>query len=271
MSLHVLELDDPDAAYEQARDFLFSRPVAHNVLLTVLGQSRELSIAGRFWIARDDAHVVGFAMQSPPGMRVGLAQMDDDASRALAEAIPPSIPGVLGVAAVTSTFAGHFAQCHRVPATADDAGRLYELGRLTTVATAPGAARLATLDDRPTLLEWSRDFAGDTTTRSVPTPEMFDRLIAGGQWWVWDDGGAVSMARASAAPAGVARVQHVYTPAERRGKGYATACVEHLSRALTDRGLRCILYPQLNNPTSNAIYQRLGYVAVAEVLSYEFG
>ena len=75
------------------------------------------------------------------------------------------------------------------------------------------------------------------------------------------------MASASLPAAGVTRVQHVYTPPERRGAGYATACVEHMSRELADRGLRCVLYTDLRNPTSNAIYRRIGYEAVAEVLA----
>ena len=63
----------------------------------------------------------------------------------------------------------------------------------------------------------------------------------------------------------------MYTPPEHRGKGYATASVGHLSRVLSDRGLRCVLYTQLSNPTSNAIYRALGYEPIGEVLSYNFG
>ena len=43
-----------------------------------------------------------------------------------------------------------------------------------------------------------------------------------------------------------------------------------MSRVLTDRGLRCVLFTDLANPTSNAIYRRIGYEAVAEILGYDF-
>jgi uncharacterized protein len=33
---------------------------------------------------------------------------------------------------------------------------------------------------------------------------------------------------------------------------------------------RCILYTDLGNPTSNSIYRRIGYRAVAECLRYRF-
>jgi predicted GNAT family acetyltransferase len=37
-----------------------------------------------------------------------------------------------------------------------------------------------------------------------------------------------------------------------------------------EAGQRCILYTHLGNPTSNGVYRRLGYQAVAESLRYEF-
>jgi predicted GNAT family acetyltransferase len=32
-----------------------------------------------------------------------------------------------------------------------------------------------------------------------------------------------------------------------------------------------VLYTQLSNPTSNAIYHRMGYRPIAEIVSYGFG
>ena len=63
----------------------------------------------------------------------------------------------------------------------------------------------------------------------------------------------------------------VYTPPERRRRGYAGACVAALSAAALDVADECILYAQLANPTSNGLYRRLGYEAVAEGLIYRFG
>jgi predicted GNAT family acetyltransferase len=62
----------------------------------------------------------------------------------------------------------------------------------------------------------------------------------------------------------------VYTPPERRGRGYASACVATLSAATLDAGLRCILYTDLGNATSNSIYRSIGYRAVAELVRYRF-
>jgi predicted GNAT family acetyltransferase len=63
----------------------------------------------------------------------------------------------------------------------------------------------------------------------------------------------------------------VYTPPACRGRGYASALVAELSQRVLGRGERVILYTDLDNPTSNAIYQRIGYVAVDESIRYAFG
>jgi predicted GNAT family acetyltransferase len=62
----------------------------------------------------------------------------------------------------------------------------------------------------------------------------------------------------------------VYTPPKLRQHGYAGACVGAMSAELVARGLRCILYTDLANPTSNSIYRKLGYEAVAELVRYRF-
>ena len=69
---------------------------------------------------------------------------------------------------------------------------------------------------------------------------------------------------------GVVRMQAVYTPPEKRNRGYAGACVAGLSGRLREAGHHCILYTDLGNPTSNSVYRRIGYRAVAEGLRYRF-
>jgi hypothetical protein len=53
--------------------------------------------------------------------------------------------------------------------------------------------------------------------------------------------------------------------ARRRRRG-----VGQLSRRIQDDGHTTILYTQLTNPTSNAIYRRIGFEPVLEVLRYAF-
>ena len=61
------------------------------------------------------------------------------------------------------------------------------------------------------------------------------------------------------------RIGPVYTPPDLRGRGYATVARRRALAALLDGGRRfCFLFTDLANPTSNAIYERIGYVRVCE-------
>ncbi|HUW91288.1 MAG TPA: GNAT family N-acetyltransferase [Candidatus Nanopelagicaceae bacterium] len=81
----------------------------------------------------------------------------------------------------------------------------------------------------------------------------------------------VSMAKeAGKTPNGVF-VNLVYTPIPLRRKGYATECVAKLSKLLLEVGnTYCFLFTDLSNPTSNSIYQKIGYRPVIDENHYKF-
>jgi predicted GNAT family acetyltransferase len=61
--------------------------------------------------------------------------------------------------------------------------------------------------------------------------------------------------------AGVARVGPVYTPPARRGHGYGSAVTALASQSGIDAAAtHVVLYTDLSNPTSNSIYQAIGFV-----------
>ena len=67
------------------------------------------------------------------------------------------------------------------------------------------------------------------------------------------------------------RIGPVYTPPEQRGRGYASACVAILSQHLLESGRTfCFLFTDLANPTSNHIYQTVGYNPVNDMDVYIF-
>jgi uncharacterized protein len=121
------------------------------------------------------------------------------------------------------------------------------------------------------IIQWTRAFQNEIGESANDTELRVDRGLAAGQLWVWDQNGeATSMAVGREPTQGVVRLSGVYTPPEKRRHGYAAACVHALSKHLRLAGYRCILYTDLGNPTSNSIYRRIGYRAVAESLRYRF-
>jgi predicted GNAT family acetyltransferase len=69
----------------------------------------------------------------------------------------------------------------------------------------------------------------------------------------------------------ITRINLVYTPPDRRRRGYATAAVAALTQQLLNSGSRyCCLYTDLANPTSNSVYRRIGYRPVCDIDQYSF-
>jgi predicted GNAT family acetyltransferase len=97
-------------------------------------------------------------------------------------------------------------------------------------------------------------------------------MVGEGSFRLWEsDGAVVSMTGTHEAPPIGARIGPVYTPPELRGHGYATALVAAASQEQLDAGRpACYLHTDLANPTSNAIYQRIGYDWVCEAVDLRF-
>ena len=85
-------------------------------------------------------------------------------------------------------------------------------------------------------------------------------------FWLWEARAAVPVSLSGFTTIdGGARIGPVYTPPEHRGNGYATNLVAAQTAWLLDRGAGpCFLYTDLANPTSNAIYGRIGYERICD-------
>jgi predicted GNAT family acetyltransferase len=150
--------------------------------------------------------------------------------------------------------------------------RLFRLAELTPPDPfPPGAARLATEADRGVLVRWTSEFMAETGERSQDAARtVTDRLSYGG-FTLWEDAGQpVAAASITRCVAGVCRINSVYTPVEFRRRGYGGAVTTAASRQAMNHGAATVvLYTDLANPTSNALYQRLGYRRVSDRISYE--
>jgi predicted GNAT family acetyltransferase len=101
---------------------------------------------------------------------------------------------------------------------------------------------------------------------------MVDQALATARVWLWLDpsGAPVSLARRQAEARGAARIGPVYTPPGLRGRGYGSAVTAAATREVLDGGAVPVLFTDLGNPTSNAIYQQLGYRPVSDHLLIKF-
>ena len=150
--------------------------------------------------------------------------------------------------------------------------RAYKLTSVDPLPSTSGTLRVATLRDLDLVAEWISEFEAEALAAVAPqsTKASAERRIAAGEIHLWCDPEPRTMAASARPTRRAIAVNGVYTPPQWRRRGYATACVAALSGGLLTRGFEfCVLYTDLANPTSNAIYTRIGYRPVRDFLMYE--
>lgn len=223
---------------------------------------------------RRGERVVGAALQTPPWQLV-LSPVDPPACDALVDwlvAQDTAVSGVNGVNEVARRFAERYTARVGLHAEVMVRTRLFELLEVVDPPAPGGHMRRATGDDRELVTAWYAAFHAEAT-RDAPQGPGPDFHLDAGKIWLWIDAAGVPVSLAGRnreQPTG-ACIGPVYTPPEHRGRGYATALVAALSRSILDDGKRyACLFTDLANPTSNAIYPRVGYRPIADMTVWTF-
>lgn len=274
----VQRCGDVDGFLGVAGGFLEAREAEHNLLLGICTTLRDRPWAGDeppdFIVVRSDERVVLAAIRTPPHNLV-LSEVDDEeAVGVLADAVADlDLPGVTGPKDHAASFAERWCRpTGRRPVLAI-AERIFRLSVVRQPRLPTGRLRLAGPADRTTVIAWIESFMGEALPPDNPPLDhaMVDRRIALGGIHLWDDDGPVSLASAhSRTPHGI-RIGPVYTPPGLRGRGYASACVAATSQLQLDAGRRYVfLFTDLANPTSNHIYQEIGFEPVRDVDAWRF-
>jgi predicted GNAT family acetyltransferase len=251
-----------------ADEFLRSSPVQHTVFLTLIDnlRSRGLHAYGPDdplfgWWTSPDGKVAGVLLQTPPHP-VLFSSLPPEAVPAAVEALADRpISGVNMAAGDIAEFAGARSVVQGMRT------RLHRLSRLTPPDPAPpGSARPATTDDRDLLIDWLAAFRGFVGDSPAGAAVVIDDHLTYGGITLWIDGNApVSMAIRSRPSVGMIRILTVWTPPDLRRRGYAAGATTAATRAALDDGATAVvLYTDLDNPTSNALYHRLGYRPVED-------
>jgi len=279
--MKVVRLEDAAAFLAEANELLLSDEARHNLILGIAGTVRDapqLYPLRSFWLARYGDEVVAAALRTPPYNLVLARPRSPHALAALAEAVAgEELPGVVGAEPEAKEFAELWTAHTGASARTNMRQGVYALEQVEPVPSVSGSARVATADDRELALRWWIAFGDEVLHEGGPGRDnaaaMIDHRLSSPSAGIvlWEDGGEpVSLAGwGGATPNGI-RVGPVYTPPELRGRGYATSLTAEVSERLLDGRLYdgsrrfCFLYTDLANPTSNAIYERIGYRRAAE-------
>lgn len=266
--------DDAERFAAEVRPFLEQR-IEHNLPASVLqgvidgrsGQGRPVLVRG---LDEHSGRMAAVAVRTPPWSLVATSLTPADAAELIELWLThdPELPGVNGPVRTARSLAHAWEQ--RTGGTS----RIHialALHCLTTVADPPrpadGSLHPADLAELDLLTDWATRFATETGTRIGDAAESVRARLRRDNLWLWRaaDGVAVSMVGASDPVAGVPRIAPVYTPPDRRRRGYAGTAVAAVSHALLHRGARaCALFTDVTNPTSNKIYAAVGYRRIGD-------
>ena len=285
--------EDPSAFLDRAGGLLEADPVLGTVVATVtaravhdLARGEPTPAYPRWWLTVADpktGELVGVVMRTAPFAPHPLyvLPLPDAAALEVAAALVgrgEDVSALNGALPAARTLATELARRTGRRARVHEHTRLHVLGRLVEPPEVPdGRARVAVPADVGLALSWFRAFHADAAEQAgrlepEGSGEMFDEAdiaarVDEGRIWLWEDGlgTPVSLVGFNAPSFGVARVGPVYTPAARRGHGYASVLTAHVSRLLRDAGSQVCLFTDQANPTSNKIYAAIGYEPVVDM------
>ena len=285
MAMRLVRFDDASVFLDRVGAYLAEREAEHNLLFGILDAlilDPKIFDGPPYLAAVLDAdRVLAVALRTPPRNLV-LSEIDDhaavDAIVADVVALGDPIPGVVGPVEVARRFAELFSSMAGRPHRPQMAERAFRLSRVTPPPPVAGAMRLADRRDFDLLVEWYRAFVAEALPEEVLAPHEAEKAVT--RWidhgyrrnYLWEvDGEVVSWTGVGGRTPNGIRVGPVYTPPEHRGRGYASALVAAASQAQLDEGLAfCFLFTDLANPTSNHIYQAIGYEPVTDIDVYVF-
>ena len=224
--------------------------------------------------AVDGAH--GFALQREGPLVIDNS--DPQAAAALAADLASrrvQVAHVIGEEPACAAFVAAWRAYVPCVASAGMRMRHHMLTALTELPPAPGLLRVAHEADMPWLARHAQAFAREA--RLPDRPEDVRRSVRrrvrlrGVRLWV-DGAARVAFASVAIVGAADARIGLVYTLPRHRGRGYATTLVGAMVRQCLGAGVqRVFLVTDLDNPTSNGVYARLGFRPVSDQVRIDLG
>ena len=261
----------------KAEPWLLGAEAENNLVLGIADDHRrevDRDVPAAYWATVEaGGEIVGCAVRTPP-YNVVITEILGDAAPTLVADIRDaleSVPGVVGPIDDASRLADVWCEDRRGDWSINVRLRIHSLSSVQLPnAPPPGALRKATESDIDIARNWMAEFGREAGVRHT-SADLAERLLVSGRLYFWEHGGPCAMVGIGReTPNGVC-ISAVYTPPERRRRGYASIATAELSQRFLDSGKRfCCLYTDLDYQTSNAIYHAIGYRPVQDALDIAF-
>ncbi len=287
--MKLQRFDDPEIFRDTVQDYLIQNEAENNLLLGILNnvisgdyREREPYLA----LIEEKGELALIALCTPPHPALFSFQKPSPPDeilelilRDLMDFLEDDFVGISGPKKLAARLKDIWEEMTGRKAEKHMAMRIYKLDVVFPPPVSAGFIRPLEKKDRRLITDWLNGFYREAVQES-PDPararkqvELYlkaDPKLRG--LMIWEKNGIqVSMAGYAGPTLNGIRVGVVYTPPEQRKRGFASAVTAGLSQHLLDMGFKfCFLFTDLLNPTSNYIYQQIGYKPVCDVDRYDF-
>jgi len=282
---------DINEFYDATYDLLMRDEAQNNIMLGNLIRGKEGK--GNFdrhdpaaWLmatVSDDSGLLQLVVLMTPPKNITLYARDNIIDSAAVDCLIKGIdktpvPGVVARKDMGLYFAEAYCAAKRLSHGAPTNQRIYELTRVNPDIPRIGVIRPSEESDMYFLPYWIEAFNSacvryGKTDMNIPqeAEAYLDRIAQRNLFLLEEQEKPVSIDTTQRELRTVCCVTHVYTPPYFRNKGYASSCVAQLSQMILDRGFtKAVLYTDMENPTSNSIYQKIGYRPVCDSVELKF-
>ena len=277
MKLHQFE--DANLFYQKVENYLLKDEVLHNLLLgatkNLINYPQRCKIKPYLVIVEQDANIIATAIMTIPYNLLLSQVKDSKAIDIILQDLQQNYESLTNVNAPvieSKVFAEKWCLFTGSSYKFKLSLRIFKLEKVKLFSQVQGNLRLATEDDKQLLKSWYDAFNLEALGSIKSDSESWvERVLQKQTAFLWENQIPVSIACSTRSTPNGIGINMVYTPPEYRKQGYASACVAGLSQTLLDKGYKfCFLFTDLSNPTSNKIYQDIGYQPVADWNNYSF-
>jgi uncharacterized protein len=276
--MEVIRYSDPAILWEKLRPRLLKQEAANNLIVGILksiSENKDQQSEDHLWFTVENGGDIELVGWRTPPFDFGLWSAKIETTQALEcfldflEKEGLEKVGAVGKPALVESYIALAIPRFNLENTFTMNQGIYECRRVDPTLLGRGSIRLVTMDEIEKLTDWMIAFHIESLNQEPLRSEARNKLktdIENGLYFFYEEEGQVLSTLATARPMvnGIS-VNMVYTPPTYRRKGYATRSVALLTRQLLDEGWKfTALFTDLDNPTSNSIYQKIGYRRVGE-------
>ncbi|MFC8054381.1 GNAT family N-acetyltransferase [Bacillus cereus] len=255
---------------EEVTSFLEKNEQENNLILGVLQMVQQPVFMG---VAKQEEEIAAVFLQTEEKKQIIVAtsEMAEEEIVELANKLTKvysNVPGLIGNKKIVQKLAEEIAVLENKKTNVVMEQSVYALQQVKKKWNEDGAFREIGGDELPLIEQWIYQFCEDVrlpTTKDEAKQTAHTLITNRRLFGLEVEGKLVSVAAKTRPTTNNITVNFVYTPKEARKKGYASSCVAALSQRMLDEGYKTTtLYTDLANPTSNKIYQEIGYEQIAE-------